>query len=169
MLKNSKIKTALIIFLFLSILLNLFILINAFISGDESAATSFWIADILATIINYVKSGTININNIEAFSYFIRKLVGHFSLFLLDGIFVGLTFYLFLMYKKSLNFWCVTLFIFLIGLLVASISEAIQLGIPGRIGTINDVLIDMAGYAVSLIALFIIFFFTLRKKKFILN
>lgn len=167
--KNSKIKIALLIFFALSILLNLFILVNAFIPGDESATTSFWIADILATLINYVKSGTININNIDAFSYFIRKLVGHFSLFLLDGVFVGLTFYLFLIYKKNRNFWWATLFIFLIGFLVASISEAIQLGIPGRIGTINDVLIDMAGYVISLIALFIIFFFRPRKKKLIIN
>lgn len=167
--KNSKIKIALIIFLSLSILLNLFIIINAFIPGDESAATSFWIADVLATIINYVKSGTINDGNIDAFSYFIRKLVGHFSLFLLDGVFVGLTFYLFSTYKKSLNFWWASLFIFLIGFLVASISEAIQLGIPGRIGTMNDVLIDMAGYAVSSISLFIILFLTLRKKKLTMN
>ncbi len=162
---NSKIKTALIIFLSLSIVLNLFILINAFIPGDESAATSFWIADILATMINFIKPGTINIDNIDAFSYFIRKLVGHFSLFLLDGVFVGLTFYLFRIYKKNLNFWFATLFIFLIGFLVASSSEAIQLGIPGRVGAINDVLIDMAGYVLASIIVFLIFFFTERKKK----
>jgi len=116
-------------------------------------------------MINFIKPGTINIDNIDAFSYFIRKLVGHFSLFLLDGVFVGLTFYLFRIYKKNLNFWFATLFIFLIGFLVASSSEAIQLGIPGRVGAINDVLIDMAGYVLASIIVFLIFFFTERKKK----
>jgi len=163
--KNSKIKTALIIFLSLSILLNLFILVNAFIPGDESANASFWVADVLAKLINFFKANAINASNMESFSYVIRKLVGHFLLFLIDGVFVGFSFYLFSDgYEKS-NFWIITLYIFLFGLLVASATEAIQLVIPGRVGSIIDVLIDMAGYLLTTIIVFFIFFFIHRKNK----
>ncbi|MDD3069490.1 MAG: hypothetical protein PHR89_04780, partial [Bacilli bacterium] len=64
------------IFLLLSIILNAFILINAFIPGDDSAVASFWVADIFAKIINFLKADTINSGNIESFTYVIRKLIG---------------------------------------------------------------------------------------------
>jgi len=153
------------IFLVLSVVLNAFIVINAFIPGDESANTSFWVADVLAKIINFFKAESINGGNMENFAYIIRKLIGHFSLFLVDGVFVGLTFYFSLTLQKKPNFWITTLFILLTGLLVASLSEAIQIGIPGRVGSITDILIDMAGYLLATVTVFLIFFSICRKNK----
>lgn len=153
------------IFLLFSIIINAFILINAFIPGDESAVASFWVADILATIINFLKTDTINSGNIESFTYVIRKLVGHFGLFLVNGVFVSLTFYFFKKGEKKMNFWYSSLFIFITGLLVASASEMIQVFIPGRIGSINDVLIDMGGYSLAFVIIFSIFLSKRLKIK----
>lgn len=153
------------IFLLLSIILNAFILINAFIPGDDSAVASFWVADIFAKIINFLKADTINSGNIESFTYVIRKLIGHLGLFLIDGSFVGLTFYIYSLRHKNPNFWFSTLYIFLTGVFVASFSEMIQIFIPGRVGSINDFLIDLGGYLLALIVLFLIFLLKQSKKK----
>jgi len=153
------------IFLLLSIILNAFILINAFIPGDESAATSFWVADIFATVINLFKANTIDIDNMMTFSYFVRKLVGHFGLFLCDGIFIGITFYVYSSINHKPNFWFSTLFILLMGAFFASVSETIQIFIPGRVGSINDFLIDLGGYLLALIVLFLILLLKQSKKK----
>lgn len=149
------------IFLLLSIILNAFILINAFIPGDESAVTSFWVADILAKLINFFKTDTINNENLDSFTYFVRKAVGHFGLFLCDGLLVGLTVYLFSSLNKKPNFWFSTLLIILTGAFVASASEMIQVFIPGRVGSFLDVLIDMSGYLLA----FAIIFLTYLVKK----
>lgn len=153
------------IFLLLSIILNAFILINAFIPGDESAVASFWVADIFAMIINFLKADTINSENIESFTYVIRKLIGHLGLFFIDGTFVGLTFYIYSSRHKNPSFWFSTLYIFLTGVFVASFSEMIQIFIPGRIGSINDVLIDVSGYLASLVIVFSIFLSNHLKSK----
>lgn len=149
------------IFLLLSIILNAFILINAFIPGDESAATSFWVADILAKVINFFKADAINNENLDSFTYVVRKAVGHFGLFLCDGLLVGLTVYLFSSFNKKLNFWFSTFYFFLTGAFFASLSEMIQVFIPGRVGSFLDVLIDMSGYLLA----FAIIFLTYLVKK----
>lgn len=149
----------------MSIILNAFILINAFIPGDDSAVASFWVADILATIINFLKTDTINSGNIEMFTYVIRKLIGHFGLFLVDGVFLSLVFYFFEKGDKKMNFWVSSLLIILVGTFVASISETIQIFIPGRIGSINDVLIDVGGYLTSFAIVFLFFLSNRLKNK----
>jgi len=152
------------IFLLLSIILNAFILINAFIPGDDSAVASFWVADILATIINFLKTDTINSGNIETFTYVIRKLAGHFCLFLVDGVFVSLAFYFFEKGGKKMNFWFSSLLIFLTGSFVASVSEMIQVFIPGRIGSIYDFLINLGGYLFAEAIIFLISFLIRQKR-----
>lgn len=162
---NSKKYIYLRIFFSLSIIINAFILINAFIPGDESATASFWVADILAKIINFFKADAINSENIESFSYVVRKLVGHFGLFLCDALFVSITFYSYHSLYKKPNLWFSTLLIFLVGGFFASISEMIQVFIPGRVGSFEDVLIDMSGYFLALLVIFLIYFFKQRSKK----
>lgn len=161
--KESKIKKNFFIFLLLSVALNLFILINSFIPGDESAVASFWVADMFSWIINFFKAGTINSGNIEPFTYVIRKLIGHFGLFLVDGVFVSLTFYLYVKSEKRMNFWLSSLFVLLIGTLMASTSEMIQIFVSGRIGSIYDVLINVGGYLFAEATIYLIFFLIQSK------
>ncbi|HPY79835.1 MAG TPA: VanZ family protein [Bacilli bacterium] len=162
---RSKFYSLFFVMLPLAIIINGFILVNSFIPGEESAAASFWVADILAILINAFKPGTINSGNILIFSYVIRKVVGHFALFLVNGALTGLTIYSYQQIKSQLKFWYATLFLILGGIFIASLSEAIQLLIPGRVGSFSDVLIDVGGYLFSAIILFLVFFFYERKQS----
>lgn len=152
-----------------SIFLNLFILINAFIPGNESAESSSWIAILCAHVINLFKAGTINDTNMEAFSAFIRKFVGHFSLFLVDGVISSLYLHFLRLVYPTLKWWMTLLISFLSGLFIASLSEFIQIFIPGRVGALSDVLIDSGGYVVGLLAVVFVFLLlallALKRKK----
>ena len=86
------------------------------------------------------------IKNLTDFIYKVRKGVGHFSAFLVLGIFSTFTWLLFLRGKK--------LFIsiplnYLLGFLIAGLTEFIQLYVPGRCGLFADVLLDFDGFMVS--------------------
>lgn len=86
------------------------------------------------------------IKNLTDFIYKVRKGVGHFSAFLVLGIFSTFTWLLFIRGKK--------LFIsiplnYLLGFLIAGLTEFIQLYVPGRCGLFADVLLDFDGFMVS--------------------
>ena len=86
------------------------------------------------------------IKNLTDFIYKVRKGVGHFSAFLVLGIFSTITWLLFIRGKK--------LFIsiplnYLLGFLIAGLTEFIQLYVPGRCGLFADVLLDFDGFMVS--------------------
>jgi len=156
--KNKRrLNILLWIFFSISLAINLVIIINAFIPGDESAQTSFWVADLLANIINGIRAQTITDTNLAEFTYLVRKLIGHFSLFLVDGIFVGLTAYCYSLLKVKCPWWWNVISTFEVGLSVAALSEFIQLFIPGRVGSIIDVLIDMSGYLIAMLIILVIF------------
>lgn len=105
----------------------------------------------------------INDGNFDDFQAFLRKALGHFSLFFVSGIFGFWTFYLFLKEKRI----TLTLVISLsIGLFIAIISEIIQLFVPLRAGLVGDVIIDFSGYlAATLIMLFILYLVKRRNIK----
>ena len=57
---------------------------------------------------------------------------------------------------------------FVQGVTLATITEIIQLFVPGRVGSLSDVLIDSLGFLISSIiisAIFIIRFIQKKKKK----
>lgn len=94
------------------------------------------------------------IQNLDDFFYQVRKGVGHFSAFLILGIFSTLTWLLFLNNSK--------LFIsipinFATGFIMAIITEYIQTFVPGRYGTAKDVFLDYDGFLVSSVTLTVIF------------
>ena len=151
------------IFFSISLAINLFIIINAFIPGDESAQTSFWVADLLASLINSIRANTITDTNLVEFTYLVRKLIGHFSLFLVDGIFVSLTAYCYSLLKAKCPWWWNVISTLEVGLSIAVLSEFIQLFIPGRVGSVTDVLIDMCGYLIAMLIILIIFLIKHQK------
>ena len=106
----------------------------------------------------------INDDNYKEFALSTRKFLGHFFLFFVTAIFGFIFFYNLLDDDKKI--WVTLLFSAGVGLLVASLSEVIQLLVPGRSGEIIDVLIDFVGYLAATIVMFlIIFIIKLIKKK----
>lgn len=90
---------------------------------------------------------------ISKFSRFLAKILGHMSFFVLEAI---LAFFM-MFYYKGKNKWINALIYFGIGLFLASLTEFIQLFIPGRSGAFKDVMIDMSGYIIGFIISILLF------------
>lgn len=135
------------------VLLNLFIIAEACVPGVESGQQSSWVSEAAADAINFFKPNTINQTNWSVFDSATRKIVGHYSLFLLDGIIGFAAFNLLLNKMPKYQIFIITV---VVGILVAAVTEAIQLVVPGRSGTLFDIGIDSLGYLTSTLALFTI-------------
>ena len=156
------------IILTLAIAVNVFIIVNACIPGAQSSKESSWIVEPAANVINTIKPDTINSSNYDSFSSFIRKFVGHFSLFGLSGVFTTLSFKFFY-YDKKQKFSFFIIFSGISGIFLAILSELIQKFVPGRSGEVLDVLIDLAGYFIGLLVIVLIVYLlkrnTTKKEK----
>lgn len=83
------------------------------------------------------------------FYLFVRKIIGHFGSFLALALLASLVGIIFFKGKP------LTIIISIIlGLIIAGITELIQLDIPARTGSFKDVLIDFYGYLVGTIIVF---------------
>lgn len=103
----------------------------------------------------------INDQNFSNFQMLVRKALGHFTLFFVNGVFGFLTFYLFLKDNKLIQIIIGSLSV---GLFFASVSELIQRFVPGRAGTFTDVLINFSGYLVATLLLLLITYLVLKRK-----
>ena len=130
------------IFLSIAIAINVLIIVESCIGGEGSASQSISVSESIAHAIeNMFPNAEIDH---AAFHSAIRKIVGHFLLFGLSGIFTTIALMMndFLMNKFK---WKNILFIAAFGLLIAMISEFIQYFTPGRYGALLDILIDYSG------------------------
>ena len=149
------------IFLVLSVATNVLIIVESSIGGSGSASQSASISD---WFIKILESIGITISDVETFRYVFRKLVGHFLLFGLSGLFTALSLVMndFLMNKFK---WKNMLFCLGLGVSVAVISELIQAFVPGRYGTFTDVFIDLAGYIGFAGITYLIYYLIKRRTK----
>lgn len=101
---------------------------------------------------------------IQNLRYTIRKSIGHFGAFFTLGIFGFLSFFFFI--KKK---WLRMLLTLTVGIVIGVVSELFQKITVGRYCTVNDMIIDSAGYLSSVILLLIIsliiYFFKKSKNK----
>ena len=86
------------------------------------------------------------IQDLSKFFYQVRKGLGHFSAFLILGIFSTLTWLLFM--RKWKMFLSVPIN-YISGLGIAALTELIQYYIPGRSGVFSDVMLNFEGFIVS--------------------
>jgi uncharacterized protein YjdB len=86
------------------------------------------------------------IKDLSAFFYKVRKSLGHFSAFLVLGIFSTFTWLLYFDRKKLLFSIPVNYFL---GYFIAALTEFIQLYVPGRYGSYADVKLDFEGFCLS--------------------
>lgn len=145
------------IFLGLTILVNLFILVNGFIDGIHSAQTAGSVSHIIETGINTISPGTITDLNRDEFRFLIRKIIGHFCLFGLSGIITTITYILFLNNHKLKTALFSLLFSSVTGFIVSLISELAQLAAEGRYFSMKDVWIDFLGYFLGIIIVFVVY------------
>ena len=153
------------IILGVAIIINVFILVNACIEGGASAQESGRVARFFANIINFFAHDAINSSNFDSFAYVIRKLIGHFGLFAVDGVVSTYAIHLF---TKETKFKYVYFTIggsLIFGLLIASVSEIIQIFTPDRYGSWGDIGIDFAGYFLGT-GLIILILFLNKQVKF---
>lgn len=157
--KKNKVLTWIIFGI--AIALDIFILVNAFINGEKSAVESNNFAHTTADVINTVKPETITEQNFESFASFLRKFAGHFSLFAVTGVFA--TWSIFRIFP--LKNWIKISISFCHGLVLAFLSEFIQIFVSGRSGNFVDVGIDFGGYFLGSILVFLILFLVEKKRQ----
>ena len=152
------------IFLVLSVAINVFIVVEGGINGDNSASQSFSFTQMFIDLVKKIDPNSPIVQNPEITHSVIRKLVGHFGLFGVSGILT--TTMLSLIddaYKdKKLQIVISSAFI---GLFVAFLSELMQLFTPGRYMSFIDVLIDYSGYILFGGLTFLIFYLAYHHKK----
>lgn len=143
------------VFLVLSILTTAFVWSNSLRNGEQSTNQSDKITN---GIVDVVEEVTDKPQNHASWSYFVRKLA-HFGEYALLGVLWILCLYLFF-HKKVYS-----LLAFTVCVLISIIDESIQLFVPGRVGSIADVLLDSSGALFSILIVTLVIYLVERKKK----
>lgn len=150
--QNSSSTAKRIVLTILSISLIIFIFYNSLFDGDDSSDRSLGVLDFINNTLQSVGIG------LTVSHHFVRK-AAHFTEFFVLGtlLFFTVRAYITKTDKKIL-------FAPLIGLVVASTDETIQLFVPGRAGMITDVLLDFSGVCTAVLV-FYLFFKKFFKKS----
>ena len=147
----------------LSVAINIFIVVEGAVSGNESASQSFGFTQAFINVVKSIDPNSPIVTNPEITHSVIRKLVGHFGLFGLSGILT--TSALCLIRDGLLNRKVEIIIASLtMGVFIAFLSELMQLFTPGRYFSVIDVLIDLSGYICFGGITFLIFFLVYRRK-----
>jgi VanZ family protein len=107
------------------------------VSADQSNV----FVDAIVTFLSWF-GFDLNQAAVGALSTIVRKVIGHFLIFMADGVFAYLTAFSFFRFRRG---WMMLLVSALAMIFVASVSEIIQLFASGRAGTLVDVILDSAG------------------------
>ena len=108
--------------------------------------------------ITVIPAAVIDDDNIDSFSTFVRKTVGHYLLFFVNGIVGFFTFYFF---RQDFH-WPAMILLLSLGGLLSALSEIFQLITPGRGARLLDVGINLLGF---LSAVFILLGFQYLYKQ----
>ena len=151
-----------LIFSVIALAINVFIIVHSCLDATTSTEASHGVVEITEEVINTVAPGTITIDNHDSFVSFVRKAFGHFGLFLISGFFTSLALFLIINPFNDKKYYRIILIALSSGLLLALLTETIQLYVPGRSGELTDVLIDFGGYLLGFSVIFLILFFIIR-------
>ena len=154
-----------IIVTILAIAINAYIIMHSCLDAVKSSQASQGVVEVAEDVVNTVSPGTITPENHDSFATFIRKAFGHFGLFVISGLLSPLAIFLWLYPMNWSKHYFITIIGVVFGLTVTSITEIIQLNVPGRSGEFTDVLIDFSGYLLGTLIVALILFLILRKKN----
>ncbi len=163
--KDKKYLILTIIVTALAIAFNIFIVVQASLNGSMSTSSSGIAVNFFKSIINAFHKDAINESNIDTFRHVIRKLIGHFSFFMISGLLSSLAIHLSSAYLNKYKYWYGVIFSLCFGLFLAGLTELIQSFIPSRSGQITDVLIDFSGYILGTGIIVLIVFLVIRQHK----
>lgn len=149
----------------LALAINAYIIMHSCLDAVKSTQASNSVVEVAEETINTISPGTITEANHESFASFIRKAFGHFGLFVISGLLSPLAIYLVINPFKWSKHYLNVIIGLSFGLMIAAITEIIQLNVPGRSGEFADVLIDFSGYLVGALIVGLILFLILRKQK----
>ena len=143
---DRRIKIFKWVFFSLMVAINVFIIFQSCLPATSSSQWS----DVVVEVIENISGGSVTpsskVTPSLTVSEFVRKAIGHFALFGIDGV---ISFFYFYFLDKERHFkyrWLYPILALAVGIFVASLTEAIQLIIPGRYGDIIDVLLDVGGF-----------------------
>ena len=154
-----------IIICVLATAINAYIIMHSCLDAIRSTEASNSVVEVAEETINTISPGTITEANHESFASFIRKAFGHFGLFVISGLLSPLAIYLVINPFKWSKHYLNVIIGLSFGLMIAAITEIIQLNVPGRSGEFTDVLIDFSGYLVGALIVGLILFLILRRQK----
>ena len=154
-----------VLIVLLAIAINVFIIVHSCLDATKSSQASSWVVNIIATVVNAFKAETINASNIDVVSKVVRKVIGHFGLFMVSGLLSSQALYLSLSPYSWCKHYMNAMFSLVFGLFIGILTEMIQLAVPGRSGESIDVLIDFSGYLLGTLIIGIILFSVIRNRK----
>lgn len=166
---NKRYLTATIIITFLAVVVNAFIIMQSCLNGFSSSRSSGMAVNLLKGIINAISPNAINDGNIDTFTHVIRKLIGHFGLFVISGLTTSTSIYLWFKPQKWYKLYRFSYASLLFGFFLASLTEFIQTFIPNRSGEFTDVLIDFSGFLLGFSLILLIIYLIFRHQKKIAN
>ena len=134
-----------IVFALISVAIDIFLIVEASMSGGDSGAQSLGFTDFIINIIRTINPNSILLNDLDTLHVVIRKLFGHFLAFGATGLFTTLSLVLLsdAFSRKKVRIAVISASI---GLFLALLTEGIQLLTPGRAGQFQDVGIDFGGF-----------------------
>ena len=151
---------------------------NGYVMGLKKGAVDIkvtWLEDPSITATVHIAVTSLASADFDQINHLVRKIIGHFSLFLVTGLFGALSLFFFLFKGRerkalytSLSFTLLLVY----GFLLAVLSEIAQIFAGNRGPSWNDVGIDFSGYASAVVIFLIIYLaitFSKAKKKKIEN
>ena len=134
------------------------------LDAAKSTEASNGVVQVSEDVVNTISPGTVTAENHDEFATLIRKVFGHFGLFMISGLLSSLAFYLCLNKCNWAKHYLVAIIGLSFGLIMGILTEVIQLNAPGRSGEFKDVLIDFSGYLLGALIVALILFIIIRKK-----
>ena len=154
-----------IIICVLAVAINAYIIMHSCLDAAQSTEASNGVVEVSEEVVNTISPGTVTPENHDSFATFIRKLFGHFGLFVISGLLSSLAIYLSLNPWEWSRYWTLIVVSLVFGLFMGSLTEIIQLNVPGRSGELLDVLIDFSGYLLGFLIIFLILFLVVRRQN----
>jgi VanZ family protein len=137
--------------------LTVFLIVFASISnGESSTSQSGFFSSFIINFISLIRGSPLLNYEIDAIHFEMRKFIGHFSLFLCNGLLSLIIINCYI--KKPYKFLLLIIF----GILLASISELLQYFAGGRSATLHDIVLDFSGY---IFAILIYYFLIFKAQK----
>ena len=163
--QSRRYLIVLIIATVLALAVNIFIIVQSCLNGNQSTGAAHPVVTICKNFVNLLHKDAINDGNIDTFTFVIRKLFGHFGLYAFSG---GLTSWALYMWIKPLRWFEPYIYVIIssiFGFLFSGLTELIQLFTPGRSGQFTDVLIDFSGYLFGLFIVLLVLFFIYKSQN----